>query len=300
MVVVQDQHSLAVAGLDGQLIDQRCQQAGERRRRGRAEQRAHPLADSWSYPVQRGHGVTPEPGRVVVALIQRQPCHWPLAVPDPIGQQDRLAVSGGAQSSTSPRFSHPSRHPVSRGRDTTPAPELGTCSLVASSTSRSDATSARAAGDDSAIVDGCSSAGSSANHSSPCPRRQGSGSASVAGGRAGAELEALGMTIPRAREALARLCVAGARGGPGRPGTDGELLGADDVAVAWICWQRLERPAGWAVPLADTDLVHVGFPCEVVAGAQSGPCALRAPMLGCGWRYWYRRATAAARRTSAT
>jgi hypothetical protein len=37
------------------------------------------------------------------------------------------------------------------------------------------------------------------------------------------------------REVLASLCGAGARGGTARPGTDGELLGAHDVAVAWIC-----------------------------------------------------------------
>ena len=49
---------------------------------------------------------------------------------------------------------------------------------------------------------------------------------------------------------------AGATGSTGQAGTAGELLGAHDVAVAWICRQRLEPPAGRTVTLADTDLLH--------------------------------------------
>jgi hypothetical protein len=122
-----------------------------------------------------------------------------------------------------------------------------------------------------------SSAGSSENHRSPCPRWQGSGSASAAGGRAGAALEALGMTILGVRAAPFRLCAAGARGGTGRAGTAGELLGAHDVAVAWICRQRLEPRAGWMVAFADPDLLHRDSFRVVVAGVRSGPCALRTP-----------------------
>jgi hypothetical protein len=108
------------------------------------------------------------------------------------------------------------------------------------------------------------------------------------------------MTIIRVRTALVRLCAAGARGGSGQAGTVGELFGAHDVAVAWICRQRLESPAGWSVALTDTDLVHTKTPfCVVVAGAQNGPCALRAPMSGCGWQYWCMRLQWP-RRTSAT
>jgi hypothetical protein len=92
------------------------------------------------------------------------------------------------------------------------------------------------------------------------------------------------MTAIRARNALVRLCVAGASGGAGRAETAGELLGAHDVAVAWIGRQRPEPPAGWTVALGDTDLAHTEIPfCAVVAGARSGPCALRAPMSGYGW-----------------
>ena len=62
-----------------------------------------------------------------------------------------------------------------------------------------------------------SSAGNSENHRSLGPRWHGSGSASAAGSsRADAALEALGMTMLRAPEALASLCVAGLRGGSGR------------------------------------------------------------------------------------
>ena len=101
-----------------------------------------------------------------------------------------------------------------------------------------------------------SSAGSSENHSSPSPRWQGSTSASASGGRAAAALQALGMTILRARDAPVRSRAAGATGSTGQAGTAGELLGAHDVAVAWICRQRLEPPADWTVTLADTDLLH--------------------------------------------
>ena len=46
------------------------------------------------------------------------------------------------------------------------------------------------------------------------------------------------------------------------PGTAGELLGAHDVAVAWVGRQRLGLPPGWTVALADTDLVHPTLPCS--------------------------------------
>ena len=45
-------------------------------------------------------------------------------------------------------------------------------------------------------------------------------------------------------------------------GTADELLGAHDVAVAWMGRQRLGPPAGWTVALADTNLVHPSLPCS--------------------------------------
>ena len=62
VVVVEDEQGL----VRGQLVDQRRDQALERGWRGRAEQRGHPFADPGAGPVQRGHRVAPEPGRVVV------------------------------------------------------------------------------------------------------------------------------------------------------------------------------------------------------------------------------------------
>ena len=96
MIVVEDQQRLVRPRLGGQFVDQDRHQPLEELRRRRAEQRAHPLADPWPHPVQRGHRITPEPGRVVIARVQRQPRGWPLAAPGPVGQQDRLAVPGGS------------------------------------------------------------------------------------------------------------------------------------------------------------------------------------------------------------
>ena len=93
VVVVQDQHHRVLARLGGQLVDQRRHQPLKRRRR-RAGQRAGSLADPRPRPVQRGHHMPPEPHRVVIASIQRQPRHRPAARPGPVGQQRRLAEPG--------------------------------------------------------------------------------------------------------------------------------------------------------------------------------------------------------------
>jgi hypothetical protein len=42
----------------------------------------------------------------------------------------------------------------------------------------------------------------------------------------------------------------------GPAGTAGQLLGASDVGVARVRWQRLSLPARWALALADLDLSH--------------------------------------------
>jgi hypothetical protein len=122
-----------------------------------------------------------------------------------------------------------------------------------------------------------SSPGRSENHRSPCPRWQGSRSASAADGRADTGPEALGIAILRTRDASVRPCAPSARDGTRRAGPGGELLGVHDVAVVWICWQRLESPTAWMVALADSDLLHRGSFHAMVVGARSGPCALRAP-----------------------
>ena len=118
VIVVQDQQQRPVrVGLAGDLVDQGRHQRLERRGRGRPEQRAHPLADPRPHPVQRGHRMPPEPGRVVVAGVQRQPGHGMPAAPGPLGQQDRLAVPGrraDQDQSPCPALVEPLRQPRAR------------------------------------------------------------------------------------------------------------------------------------------------------------------------------------------
>ena len=94
VIVVEDQHGLVRGGPAVQVVDQRREQPLERGRGGRPDQRADAGADPRAHLVQSGDRVPPEPGRVVVAGIQRQPRHRALAGPRPAGHQDRLAVSG--------------------------------------------------------------------------------------------------------------------------------------------------------------------------------------------------------------
>ena len=91
VVIVEDKQGLFFSG---QVVDQRRDQSLERRRRGRAEQRGDPFAGPGAGMVERGHGMAPEPGRVVVPCVQRQPRGRLPAAPGPVRQQDRLAVSG--------------------------------------------------------------------------------------------------------------------------------------------------------------------------------------------------------------
>jgi hypothetical protein len=91
VVVIQHQDHLAVTGLSGQLVDQDRHQPLKRPQRRRAEQRPHPLGQSWPGPIQRGDRVAPEPGRVVVPGIQAKPRHRPPPAAGPDGQQRRLA-----------------------------------------------------------------------------------------------------------------------------------------------------------------------------------------------------------------
>jgi hypothetical protein len=100
VVIVEDEQGL----LPGQIVDQRRDQALERRRRGRAEQRSHPFADPGAGPVQRGYRVMPEPGWVVIPRVQREPGDRGPGVPGPVGEQDCLAVPGrGAGQDQPPR-----------------------------------------------------------------------------------------------------------------------------------------------------------------------------------------------------
>ena len=104
VVVVQDQHHLV--GSSGQLVDQRRHQPLERRRCRRAEQRGDPLGDPRPHPLQRGDHMPPEPRRVVVGFVQRQPPNRPPAAPGPVGQQGCLSKARrGADQGKGPRQS---------------------------------------------------------------------------------------------------------------------------------------------------------------------------------------------------
>jgi hypothetical protein len=93
VVVVQHQHDLL--GHPGQLIDQGRHHRLERDGlQAITQQRADLPGDPRAYLIQRGGGMPPEPGRVVVALVQRQPGDRPLAAPGPVGQQGGLAEAG--------------------------------------------------------------------------------------------------------------------------------------------------------------------------------------------------------------
>src|SRR5262249_16827478 len=93
VVVVQHQQRLPGGGTICQLVDQRGDHTLERLQRG-PEQLADPAADPRAGPLQRRCHIPPEPGRVIVTLIQRQPGHRPLAAARPSGQQRRLAGPG--------------------------------------------------------------------------------------------------------------------------------------------------------------------------------------------------------------
>ena len=122
VVVIENQQHLAVAGLGGQLVDQRCHQPLEGCRRRGAQQEADSLPDPRARPVQRGYRVTPEPHRVVVGCVQRQPGHRPVARRGPVGQQGRLAgPSRGAHQDEPPRQPFTERlHQARAGHETRP------------------------------------------------------------------------------------------------------------------------------------------------------------------------------------
>jgi hypothetical protein len=56
----------------------------------------------------------------------------------------------------------------------------------------------------------------------------------------------------------------------GSAGAAGQVLGASDVGVACVCWQRLLPRASWALALADMDLPHRRS-FRLVPGRRCGP-----------------------------
>jgi hypothetical protein len=93
VVVVDHQHDLV--GGRGELVHQRGDDPRERCARRAGHERADPLDDTDVHAVERGGDVAPEPHRVVVAGVERQPRHRSVVGPRPGGQEARLAEAGG-------------------------------------------------------------------------------------------------------------------------------------------------------------------------------------------------------------
>jgi hypothetical protein len=94
LVVVEHQH--VPAGRRGQLVQQQRQRQVDHRPVGRADGLQGRLADVVADPAQRGEHVTPEPGGLVVVLVERDPGDAPPLprVGRPAAQQARLAPPG--------------------------------------------------------------------------------------------------------------------------------------------------------------------------------------------------------------
>jgi hypothetical protein len=91
VIVVQHQHDLV--GLLDQLVDQHGQHHLQRRLAA-LEQGINPLVNPGPQLVQGRGDIAPEPRRVTVAAVQRQPGHRLPAAPSPIPQQAGLAETG--------------------------------------------------------------------------------------------------------------------------------------------------------------------------------------------------------------
>ena len=122
VVIIEDQQGL----VRGQPVDQRRDQALERRRRGRAEQRGHPFTGPGAGPVQRGHGVAPEPGRVVIPASSDSHATGNLLRRVQSASRTVLPYPAGAQVRMTPRARPSSSRAVSRGRGTSSGPGAGT------------------------------------------------------------------------------------------------------------------------------------------------------------------------------
>ncbi len=92
MVVVQHQHDLL--GHPGQLVDQRGDHRLEGGRLQALQERGDLLGDPRAQRVQGGGDMAPEPRRVVVGVVQRQPGNRSGIVSGPVGQQGGLAEAG--------------------------------------------------------------------------------------------------------------------------------------------------------------------------------------------------------------
>ena len=151
MVVVEDQQRLALAGPGGQLVDQGRDQRLERGGRGGPSSGpTRPPSRGAPSPARPPRGARTGPDRCPPCPATARPPA--AAAPGPVSQQHRLAVPGrGADQHEPPpqTLIEPFRQPRAR---TKPGRGPGTCSLVASRTSRSVAAAPDAAARDSAIA----------------------------------------------------------------------------------------------------------------------------------------------------
>ena len=93
VVVVQDQRQLLRSGLE--LVDQGGHHDPARHDAGATQQRQHVLAEAAGHAIKRRDHIPPEPHRVVVLRVQRQPRDRPPRVGGPAGQQGGLAEPRG-------------------------------------------------------------------------------------------------------------------------------------------------------------------------------------------------------------
>ena len=125
VVVVQHQHQVGLAG--GELVEQlRQDHLGEDVGRARAlEQGERALAEPGLDHPERLDDIGPEPHRVVVAVVQRQPGDPPGAVvgPPPLGQQGRLARPGRGVDQAQPPLGPGLQQPVQPGPGDQPGPD---------------------------------------------------------------------------------------------------------------------------------------------------------------------------------
>ena len=91
MIIIEDQQHLAVSGRSGKVVDQRRHQPIEGRRGGRPKQRGDPRSDPRPCLVQRRDSMAPEPRRIAISAVQRQPADRSATTPGPVSQQSRLA-----------------------------------------------------------------------------------------------------------------------------------------------------------------------------------------------------------------
>jgi hypothetical protein len=93
VVVVQHQRELIGRGLE--VVDQRGHDALARHHPRRSQERQQVLPKASANTIERDDHIPPEPHRIVVFGVQRQPRHRPPRAGGPAGHQGGLAEAGG-------------------------------------------------------------------------------------------------------------------------------------------------------------------------------------------------------------